>query len=87
MWIGSVKSNIGHLELAAGVAGVIKTVLQMKHKTLVKSLHTETLNPYIKLDQSPFIFYRRIVHGKCLRGQMAKQFLEGLASALLDLVG
>ncbi|WP_166706504.1 MULTISPECIES: SDR family NAD(P)-dependent oxidoreductase [Bacillus amyloliquefaciens group] len=52
--IGSVKSNIGHLELAAGVAGVIKTVLQMKHKTLVKSLHTETLNPYIKLDQSPF---------------------------------
>ncbi|MFK4467821.1 SDR family NAD(P)-dependent oxidoreductase [Bacillus sp. RC252] len=52
--IGSVKSNIGHLELAAGVAGVIKTVLQMKHKTLVKSLHTETLNPYIELEQSPF---------------------------------
>lgn len=52
--IGSVKSNIGHLELAAGVAGVIKTLLQMKNKTLVKSLHTDTINPYIKLEQSPF---------------------------------
>ncbi|MGV7067054.1 SDR family NAD(P)-dependent oxidoreductase, partial [Bacillus velezensis] len=48
--IGSVKSNIGHLELAAGVSGVMKVLLQMKHKTLVKSLHCETINPYIQLD-------------------------------------
>ncbi len=52
--LGSVKSNIGHTELAAGVAGVIKTLLQMKHRTLVKSLHAERLNPYIRLDGSPF---------------------------------
>ncbi|WP_035373166.1 non-ribosomal peptide synthetase [Pseudoduganella violaceinigra] len=52
--LGSVKSNIGHLELAAGVAGVIKVLLQMKHKTLAKSLHCETLNPYIDLSASPF---------------------------------
>ncbi|UVM52813.1 SDR family NAD(P)-dependent oxidoreductase [Pseudomonas sp. B21-015] len=52
--VGSVKSNIGHLELAAGIAGVIKVLLQLKHKTLFKSLHSEQLNPYIELDNSPF---------------------------------
>ena len=52
--VGSVKSNIGHLELAAGIAGVIKVLLQLKHKTLFKSLHCESLNPYIELDGSPF---------------------------------
>ncbi|TMC19458.1 MAG: methyltransferase, partial [Chloroflexi bacterium] len=52
--IGSVKSNIGHLELAAGVTGVIKVLLQMQHKKLVKSLHCEQINPYIKLKGSPF---------------------------------
>ncbi|MEZ0206385.1 condensation domain-containing protein, partial [Ideonella sp.] len=52
--LGSVKTNIGHLELAAGVAGVVKVLLQMKHRTLVKSLHSETLNPYIDLHGSPF---------------------------------
>ncbi|MFC3051560.1 non-ribosomal peptide synthetase [Kordiimonas pumila] len=52
--IGSVKTNIGHLELAAGIAGIIKTLLQMEHKMLVPSLHSADLNPHIKLDGSPF---------------------------------
>jgi acyl transferase domain-containing protein len=56
--LGTVKSNIGHLELAAGVAGVIKTVLQLRHRTLVKSLHSEPLNPLIELKDSPFYIAR-----------------------------
>ncbi|MCI3900370.1 SDR family NAD(P)-dependent oxidoreductase [Streptomyces spectabilis] len=52
--LGSVKSNIGHLELAAGVAGVIKVLLQMRHATLVESLHCADLNPYLDFADSPF---------------------------------
>ncbi|MCY8787193.1 SDR family NAD(P)-dependent oxidoreductase [Bacillus inaquosorum] len=52
--IGSVKSNIGHAESAAGISGLTKTVLQLHHKTLVPSLHSEESNPYLQLDQTPF---------------------------------
>lgn len=52
--IGSVKSNIGHAEAAAGVAGITKILLQLKHRMLAPSLHSNTLNPYAKIDQSPF---------------------------------
>ncbi|POZ60317.1 hypothetical protein C2I19_19525, partial [Chromobacterium alticapitis] len=56
--LGSVKTNIGHLELAAGVAGVIKVLLQMRHRTLAKSLHCDEINPYIDLRDSPFYIVR-----------------------------
>ncbi|MCF2860137.1 amino acid adenylation domain-containing protein [Pseudoalteromonas sp. SMS1] len=52
--LGSVKSNIGHLEIAAGIAGVIKVLLQLKQKTLVPSLHVTEQNPYLSLENSPF---------------------------------
>ncbi|WP_340201867.1 SDR family NAD(P)-dependent oxidoreductase [Ascidiimonas sp. W6] len=50
--VGSVKSNIGHLEAAAGIAGVTKILLQMKHKTLVPSIHSQNLNPKIDFEGS-----------------------------------
>jgi len=52
--LGSIKSNIGHLEYAAGIAGLLKVILQMKHKKIVKSLHCDTVNPYIQLEGTPF---------------------------------
>lgn len=52
--LGSVKSNTGHLDSAAGVAGFIKTALCLKNKTLVPSLHFKNPNPKMELDKSPF---------------------------------
>lgn len=52
--IGSVKTNVGHLNTAAGIAGLIKTVLALKHKLLPPSLHFEQPNPQIDFANSPF---------------------------------
>ncbi|MEM6602158.1 MAG: beta-ketoacyl synthase N-terminal-like domain-containing protein, partial [Verrucomicrobiota bacterium] len=52
--IGSLKSNIGHAESAAGIGGVTKVLLQLKHGQLVPSLHSGTLNPNIDFGKTPF---------------------------------
>jgi acyl transferase domain-containing protein/acyl carrier protein len=51
--IGSVKTNIGHADAAAGIAGLIKTILMLKHKQIPPSLHFKRPNPNIDFENSP----------------------------------
>jgi len=60
--LGSVKSNIGHLDAAAGVAGFIKATLALKNREIPPSLHFTTLNPEINFDRTPF--YVNATHKK-----------------------
>jgi acyl transferase domain-containing protein len=52
--LGSIKSNIGHLNAAAGIAGLVKTVLTLKHKVLFPQAGFQSLNPEIQFEGSPF---------------------------------
>ncbi len=52
--VGSVKTNVGHLDAGACITGIIKTLLAMKHEQLPASLHYNTPNPQINFEDSPF---------------------------------
>lgn len=52
--LSSLKTNIGHLEPASGIAGILKIVLAIQHQTLPGTVHFEQKNPYIEIDDSPF---------------------------------
>lgn len=58
-WIGSVKTNIGHLEAASGIASVIKVVLALQHQEIPAHLHLQELNPYISLEGTSFTIPRQ----------------------------
>ncbi|MCO1604483.1 SDR family NAD(P)-dependent oxidoreductase [Desulfosporosinus nitroreducens] len=62
--IGSVKSNIGHCESAAGISGVTKVLLQFKYGQLVPSLHSKTLNPNIDFVSTPFVVQQELTEWK-----------------------
>ena len=54
LYMGSVKSNIGHTEPVAGLAGIIKGLLMLKHQIIPPQVNFNQINPYIKLEDSPF---------------------------------
>ncbi|HEY0512848.1 MAG TPA: beta-ketoacyl synthase N-terminal-like domain-containing protein [Thermoanaerobaculia bacterium] len=58
--LGTVKSNIGHLDIASGIAGLIKTVLALEHAEIPPSLHFETPNPRIDFAASPVYVNREL---------------------------
>ncbi|MBI4649860.1 SDR family NAD(P)-dependent oxidoreductase [Candidatus Desantisbacteria bacterium] len=62
--IGSIKSNIGHIEAPGGIAGLIKVLLQMKYKLLVPSIHSEKLNSHINFENTPFYVQQKLEEWK-----------------------
>lgn len=58
--LGAVKGNVGHLDAAAGVAGLIKVALIAKHGLLPPTLHYEAPNPELRLEETPFVVQREL---------------------------
>jgi acyl transferase domain-containing protein/acyl carrier protein/SAM-dependent methyltransferase len=67
--LGTVKTNIGHLETAAGVAGVLKVLLALKHGELPANVHFEELNPHIRLEGTPFYIVDKLTPWKAMKGE------------------
>ena len=79
--LGSIKSNLGHLESAAGIAGLTKVILQLQHRQLAPSLHTEALNPRIDFQTSPFYVQRQLQEWPAVRsGGRVQPRRAGLSS-------
>ncbi|MEM9511935.1 MAG: type I polyketide synthase, partial [Cyanobacteria bacterium P01_E01_bin.48] len=63
--LGSVKTNFGHLDVAAGIAGLIKTTLALQHRQLPPSLHYQSPNPAIDFARSPFYVNTALTEWDC----------------------
>lgn len=74
--IGSVKSNIGHLESGAAIAGLIKVLLQMKYRKIVPSLNSENPNPLIPFIDTPFYVQNKLSDWKKPRLKMKGKWVE-----------
>jgi len=85
--LGSVKSNIGHLDTAAGIAGLIKTILALRHHEIPPSIHFDTPNPAIDFQNSPFFVNDRLrdwsVNGQLRRAGVSSFGLGGTNAHLI----
>jgi len=75
--IGSVKGNIGHLETAAGIAGLIKVILCLNHKEIPPNIHLETMNPRLRFEKIPATVPREMTPWNPENG---KERIAGLSS-------
>ncbi|HEX6095442.1 MAG TPA: SDR family NAD(P)-dependent oxidoreductase [Thermoanaerobaculia bacterium] len=67
--LGTIKTNIGHLETAAGIAGVLKVLLALKHGGIPANVHFEELNPYIRLEGTPFYIVDKLTPWQAMKGE------------------
>src|SRR5262249_6849187 len=67
--LASVKTNIGHLEMAAGIAGVFKVLFAIKHKQIPANIHFEEINPYINLKGTPFYIVDKLTPWEAATGE------------------
>jgi len=67
--LSSVKTNIGHLETAAGMGSLLKVLLAIKHKQIPANIHFEELNPYINLKGTPFYIADRLTSWDAIVGE------------------
>ena len=74
--IGSIKTNVGHLEAAAGIAGLLKVVLAFQHKQIPPHLHLKNRNPYIEWDQLSICIPTELAPWESLSGRR----IAGLSS-------
>ncbi len=68
-YLGSIKTNIGHLEYGAGVVGMIKVILQIRHRKIAKSLNCDTVSPLIDLKRTPYKVAQQAVDWEVPAGQ------------------
>ncbi|NML68960.1 amino acid adenylation domain-containing protein [Chryseobacterium sp. RP-3-3] len=78
--IGSIKSNIGHCESAAGISGLTKVLLQLKYKQLVPSLHSQNLNPKINFGDTPFSVQQRLEEWNVDEGTLRTAGISGFGA-------
>lgn len=67
--LGSVKTNVGHLEAAAGIAGILKVVMMLRHQKIPGNVHLHEPNPYLRLEESPFYLVRETQDWETLRDE------------------
>jgi acyl transferase domain-containing protein len=78
--VGSAKSNLGHSESAAGIAGVAKIVLQLQHRQLAPSLHSDPPNPNIEFEETPFYLQQTLSDWPALSGQPRRALINAFGA-------